>query len=801
MKDMNNGPLVPEIGVVALVPDDWDVSWQPRHHVLTRLSRYFHVAWVNPAPEWRELAKAWYKSSLPKLGETADFPGFLIYRSHVLPKLYRPEWVATRFYEQRLKNARRMLVGRGCQKIVLYIWRPEFEPAVHMIAHDASCYHIDDEYSFSEIEVALDPTEIRLMQEVDQVFIHSPGLLEKKGAINPRTVFVPNGCDYQAYSQPQPEPSDLAGIPHPRIGYTGRIKRQLDWLLITELATKHPQWSFVFVGPVTQDPGVAEAVQRLSDRPNIHFLGYKSTDQLAAYPQHFDVCIMPYRLNDYTRYIYPLKLHEYLASGRPAVGSPVLSLVKFGHLVRLARTTDEWSSAIQDCLNPAACMPAMVSERQSVARRHDWDSLVKLIALTICERLGDQWIQKIQTVAPLDGAGSREPQLLIKTPVPVNGDAGTAHAPVALQRCDRFVARTMNWLYDHLRFVSGYAPVVLCDALQNREEFPELEARCFNRETLPRQIWRSIAGNRPTPYDAWRLNRLHPQILHSHFGYVATHDVELQQALDVPWLVSFYGADVYEVDFAERDRMYAQVFEHADRVLALGPTMAARLELLGCPRERIVIHPLGVDVENLPQKPRVLKTGAPLKILFAGTFREKKGIPYVVEAISLAKRAGMSIELYMVAGEMGKAGELETKQNVFEQIRRLDLEKNVVYKPLMPFRDLVQLALDAHIFVAPSVTASDGDAEGTPFVLQQMMATAMPVIATAHSDIPYLFGEYADRLVAERDAEGIAAQLAEYAAHPDRLVQDGRALRERIRSAFNVKECADRLSALYDRLQ
>ena len=798
MKGTKNVPLLPEIGVLALVPDDWDVSWQPRHHVLSRLSRYFHVAWVNPAPEWRQLGKAWYKSSLPKLGVTADFPGFLIYRSHVFPKLYRPEWVATRFYEQRLKNARKMLLARGCKKIILYVWRPEFEPALRMIPHDASCYHIDDEYSFSEIEVALDPAEIRLMKEVDQVFIHSPGLLEKKGAINPRTVFVPNGCDYQAYSQLQPEPPDLARIPHPRIGYTGRIKRQLDWGLITGLATKHPQWSFVFVGPVTQDPEVAEAVRTLSNRPNVHFLGYKSTEQLAAYPQHFDVCIMPYRLNDYTRYIYPLKLHEYLASGRPAVGSPVLSLMKFGHLVRLARTADEWSSAIQDCLNPAST--TTVTERQSVAQRHDWDSLVKIIALTICERLGDQWLQKIQTEASVESSGLRPSDTALQMPVPLNGTAGTAQARVALQRCDRFVARTMNWLYDHLRFVTGYAPVILCDALQNREEFPELDARCFNRESLPRQIWRGIAGNRPTPYDAWQLGRLHPQILHSHFGYVATQDIKLQRSLDIPWVVSFYGADVYEIDFAERDRTYSQVFQCADRVLALGPSMAARLELLGCPRERIAIHPLGVDVENLPQKPRVLDSGAPLKILFAGTFREKKGIPYVVEAISLVKRAGISVELYLVAGEMGKAGELETKQKVFEQIRRLDLERNVIYKPLMPFRDLIRLALDSHIFVAPSVTAADGDAEGTPFVLQQMMSTAMPVIATVHSDIPYLFGEYESRLVAERDAEAIAARLQEYAMRPQMLVEDGRALRERIRSAFNVKECAERLGGIYDQL-
>ena len=81
----------------------------------------------------------------------------------------------------------------------------------------------------------------------------------------------------------------------------------------------------------------------------------------------------------------------------------------------------------------------------------------------------------------------------------------------------------------------------------------------------------------------------------------------------------------------------------ATRVLALGPVMKEHLERLGCPEKKIVIHPLGVDVENLPAQPRILKPGEPLRILFAGTFREKKGIQYLIEAASLAHRAGVRL--------------------------------------------------------------------------------------------------------------------------------------------------------------
>ena len=117
---------------------------------------------------------------------------------------------------------------------------------------------------------------------------------------------------------------------------------------------------------------------------------------------------------------------------------------------------------------------------------------------------------------------------------------------------------------------------------------------------------------------------------------------------------------------------------------------------------------------------------------------------------------------------------------------------------MLRFHEFLSLALDSHVFVAPSVTAIDGDAEGTPFVLQQVMATGMPSVATYHSDIPYLFGEHQHLLVPERDARSIADRLQRYVDIPDTLVSDGAILRDQIRCAFDLNKCAARLSNLYD---
>jgi glycosyltransferase involved in cell wall biosynthesis len=271
--------------------------------------------------------------------------------------------------------------------------------------YDLTCYHIDDEYMFSGLdkEKPIEAREARLISRVDQVFIHSPALLEKKGRFNPHTMFVPNGVDYQAYATPQREPADLKPIPHPRIGYTGIIKLQLDLALLITLAERHRQWSFVLVGPQGNLGDRAAMMQRLSQLPNVYLLGGKPVAALPAYVQHMDVCMLCYEVNDYTKFIYPLKLHEYLASGRPVVGSPIRSLQEFGHVIRLARTPDEWSHTLNDMLAPTVNSAAQVEARRSIAQRYDWNTLVQLIARTWCNRLGPAYLERFERIPPNEG--------------------------------------------------------------------------------------------------------------------------------------------------------------------------------------------------------------------------------------------------------------------------------------------------------------------------------------------------------------------------------------------------------------
>src|SRR6185503_8482855 len=117
---------------------------------------------------------------------------------------------------------------------------------------------------------------------------------------------------------------------------------------------------FVLVGPCRNVR--PDVLAELNARANVHLLGNKPVSTLSHYAQHMDVNIMPYVQDGYTKFIYPLKLHEYLASGRPAVATPIRSLHEFAGVVALADTAAEWDAALTRALGPEARDPRAVSQ-------------------------------------------------------------------------------------------------------------------------------------------------------------------------------------------------------------------------------------------------------------------------------------------------------------------------------------------------------------------------------------------------------------------------------------------------------
>lgn len=258
-------PRYADIGIITLAPDKWGDLWMGRHQIAARLTEHFHGVWMNPPHHWRHTGRRFFDRS-----ETVSQPhgtrNLLVYQPEAwLPRISRDGRLSRLLWRARIDRAKNILRSRGCRRFVLYLWRPRFANAASAAAVDLVCYHIADEYSFSDEEVPITPREAALIAEADRVFVVSEALMNKKGHINPATFLVPNGVDFDAYSSDAPEPTDLRVIPRPRVGYTGYLKKQLDWELLEHLAESHPEWSFVFVGQTSPDPTFDDALRRLRE--------------------------------------------------------------------------------------------------------------------------------------------------------------------------------------------------------------------------------------------------------------------------------------------------------------------------------------------------------------------------------------------------------------------------------------------------------------------------------------------------------------------------------------------------------
>ena len=160
----------------------------------------------------------------------------------------------------------------------------------------------------------------------------------------------------------------------PVLGFTGKISSRLDFGLLSKLASNHFDWNFAMIGPCTnynlkKDP----AYNAFTTSPNVHMLGPKPYQKLPEQMQSFDVCILPYRVNDpFNVHCSPLKLYEYLATGKPIVSTNIPAVADFKGLVRIAEHSEDFDRQVIKALeehNGYLC-----KLRMAKAQENSWES-------------------------------------------------------------------------------------------------------------------------------------------------------------------------------------------------------------------------------------------------------------------------------------------------------------------------------------------------------------------------------------------------------------------------------------------
>ena len=214
-----------------------------------------------------------------------------------------------------------------------------------------------------------------LLSRADVVFTGGYQLFESKSKHHRNVHFYGCGVDIQHFGKARlagtEVPPAVASLPRPVFGYFGVIDERLDYPLIEALARRFPAASVVMAGPLAKVER-----EQLPDLPNIHWLGQRAYEELPALVKGFDVCLMPFALNDATRYINPTKTLEYMAAGKPIVSTAVADVVRnFTPVVDVARSEVEFLQAVERaCLQPD---PARIAQGISKAEHASWKAIVQ----------------------------------------------------------------------------------------------------------------------------------------------------------------------------------------------------------------------------------------------------------------------------------------------------------------------------------------------------------------------------------------------------------------------------------------
>lgn len=287
-----------------------------------------------------------------------------------------------------LKRLLDTLVSGEPGRLMRWYYTPMMLPFSEHIDAECVIYDCMDELAnFLNAPPALIPLEQRLLDQADIVFTGGYSLYEAKRGRHPNIHPFPSSVDVEHFAAARSsvaEPSDQAALPGPKLGFYGVIDERMNLALIAALADARPQWSIVMVGPVVK---IDEA--SLPQRANLHFLGAKSYVELPAYLSGWDVALLPFAINESTRFISPTKTPEYLAAGRPVVSTPITDVVRHdGEMaaVGIADTSEAFVAACDHALR--LMVPGAWLEEVDHALAHmSWDrtfaSMVEMIELTI----------------------------------------------------------------------------------------------------------------------------------------------------------------------------------------------------------------------------------------------------------------------------------------------------------------------------------------------------------------------------------------------------------------------------------
>ena len=379
--------MIEGYNILAFTYADWQASWSTPQQIMARLAPANKVLFVDSprsflyflkprdpqgagvwgGPRLREISKNMWVYHPPHMFAPVGRLPFPIARQSLR--------VNGRILGAMVRKQMRDLGMR--RRPILWNFSPLHGKAVQYLQRRLTIYDVCDEWANYVKHVSgklvLGWMERDLCLGADLVFTGTEAARDKRIALNSETHVVHHAADFDHFSKAAQEatvvPPDMAKLPKPVIGSVGVMDPQrFDVELIEKLSATRPDWSFVLVGPARHDMDLT----RLQKCPNVYLTGNKPIEELPNYLKGMDVLLIPYKVNDATSAIYPLKLQEYLATGKPVVSSAMPAVLPYRPKVKIADSHEAFLPAIEEAL----ASPGDAAARQAVARENSWERRV-----------------------------------------------------------------------------------------------------------------------------------------------------------------------------------------------------------------------------------------------------------------------------------------------------------------------------------------------------------------------------------------------------------------------------------------
>jgi glycosyltransferase involved in cell wall biosynthesis len=375
---------------LVVFSNDWDGDPLSKVHIMRILSRDNRVLWVNsignraPKANAHDLRRIWKKLASFTEGIREVEPNLFVLAPLAIP-FYGSELVRTANRELLRAQVRRAMKRLHFKRPISWSFLPASAPVSGRLGEEFVVYHCVDEFSaFSDTNGRhIAELEEKLLRRADLVITSADRLRDNKARVNPNTVLVRHGVDFNHFVKAcDPStliPEDIAKLPRPILGFFGLVADWVDIEAIAAAARAHREGSVVVIGKVA--PDVDPAV--LKAEPNVHLLGRRPYAQLPGYCKAFDVALMPFKLNELTLNANPLKVREYLAAGLPVVSSDIPEVRKVG-LCKLAKDPEDFVRKIDECLAEGA---GPTRERAERIRHESWEAKVEEIRAFVGEAM------------------------------------------------------------------------------------------------------------------------------------------------------------------------------------------------------------------------------------------------------------------------------------------------------------------------------------------------------------------------------------------------------------------------------